>query len=123
MIKGSLFPWIALACVAMFFAGFFANKLFENATRTTGEAPTYLEDLTRNLRLSDEQQQKIRRLFEEEDLKCQQVLQNEHSKAIRQSIQEIRSEVEGEIFKVLTLDQQETFKKLAPQIHPPIQGE
>lgn len=106
-MKRANIPWLALFGAGLFALGFFAHKFL--ADRSDPAPPTYLEQLTQRLNLSEDQQEKIRKLLDEGDKRIQEVLGNEHGEEIRRSMGNIRKDISDQIVELLEGDQKRLY--------------
>lgn len=109
MPKGSTLVWVIIFGAALFFAGFFLNKYLAGAPEPDQD-PTYVEHLTRLLHLSDDQQDEIRRLLDEEDREIKAVLTGELGLEMKAEIDGIRQGTHESIAMVLDEKQKELFQ-------------
>jgi succinate dehydrogenase flavin-adding protein (antitoxin of CptAB toxin-antitoxin module) len=110
-VKTSTLSWIVVVGAAAFLAGFFAHK-FSAGTSQPLQPPTYSELLTPALDLSDEQEQVLIKILADEDLKIQELLNGEHSAAIRRGIQNIREDTQEKILALLSEEQRQRFNEM-----------
>jgi hypothetical protein len=115
-MKGSSLLWLLIFAVVFFFLGFFVQKFA--ARDSDPSPPSYLERLTAELGLDDDQQERIRTLLEDEDRAIREILDGEHGQEIRHRISEVRENISRQMGAVLTEDQKKRFTGLGPAPDP-----
>jgi hypothetical protein len=110
-VKTSDLSWMIVLAATAFLAGFFVHKFFTGDSRTV-PPPTYSELLTPALDLSDEQEQVLISILADEDARIQELLNGEHSAAIRSGIQDIRANTQERILALLDEEQRKRFEEL-----------
>ncbi len=111
-MKGSTLFFLILYGVILFTAGFLVHKFMTDITIIP--QTTYLERLTRDLELTQEQQGKIIELLDEEDRMIRRILDDELGKEILDRISVVRKETADRIRNLLEKEQQQLFEGLQP---------
>ena len=100
--------WIVIIAASFFLLGVLADRSLFDGDRAA--RPTYLERLTRDLGLTDEQKNAIAGFLEEEDEAVKRILDS-HREPIRLAIQEVRDSTRLRIHGVLEDSQREIFDR------------
>ena len=98
--------WIVIIAACFFFLGMLANRYV--LTASGGAEPTYLERLTRDLGLTDEQKKAIAGCLDEEDAAIVKII-DEYREPIRLAIQDVRDATREKIRGVLDESQRDIF--------------
>ena len=102
-MKGITVIWLVIFGACLFVIGFLTHKFI--ADESSRSPPSYLERLTEDLGLSEDQQEAIRELFAEEDRLIKALMDSEQGMAVRDRIDAIRKETQKGIDGVLTEEQ------------------
>ncbi len=110
MKSGTAMIWPILCGACLFYLGYLTHGFTTPNQEKT--SLTYLENLTKTLKLSDTQHTGVRNLLDEEDMRIQDVLKGEDSKKLWRIIDEIRKEISTSIKELLDEDQKKLFEPI-----------
>jgi Spy/CpxP family protein refolding chaperone len=111
--------WIVLSALVAFAAGllggiwseryFFQKRRHAQVARAQRDSVHFpsLEQMSKELRLSAEQQEQIRNIFERNDVKLKELRSDMHGRLTK-----IRAELKSEIDGVLTVEQRKKFEEM-----------
>ena len=115
-MRGMTILWLVVFGVCFFIVGFLTHKFIADDSNPT--PPAYLERLTKDLGLTENQQDTIRKLLSEQDRRMEALKDSEHGKGFIDEMNASREQTQQSIETVLSEDQKKLWKELASDSSP-----
>jgi hypothetical protein len=108
--------WLVVFGVCSFVVGFLTHKFIADESNRTPQA--YLERLTEDLGLTENQQDAIRKLLSEQDRRMEALKDSDHGKGFIAEMNAAREQTQQGIEGILREDQKKRWKELSSGSSP-----